>query len=72
MGNPKDCDKGHGRQKKRRKQNMPFIKSIGVQHGDGDGQIKIHTDGGPVFKVVDHPPVYLMPFKRHANALFLD
>jgi hypothetical protein len=71
MRNPKNRDKSHCCQKKSRKQSMPFVKSINSQHGEGDGQIKIHADGGPIFKIVDYPPVYLVPFKRHANAFLL-
>lgn len=72
MGNPEYGDKGHCSQKSDRKSEMPFVKSIDGQHADGDGHIKIHADGRPAFKIVDDPPVYLMPLKRHANAFCLD
>jgi hypothetical protein len=49
---------------------MFFVESIDCQNPDGDEHIKIHANSGPVFKIVDDPPVRLMSLKRHPNALF--
>jgi hypothetical protein len=71
MYNSKSSDKEHCSQEKDRKRNMFFVKPLNGQNGNRDEQIKIPADNGSTFKIVDYPPVYLVPFKRHFNALFL-
>jgi hypothetical protein len=68
MGNPEYRDKEHGEQKKNGKRAMIFIEIVRCQHGNGDDDIKIHADGGPVLQVVDNPTVDLVPFECHVNS----